>query len=157
MSCLRLSSVSLCRLVYREVDNATLEAVEQKIAKEKEKLARMAACGSSLVERHLSAERTVSSMTSSPAPELMDTDDDTNIVGSPSDSQAKPTSLPVNKAESSVSDGARPQESQQRPQEGAVQPVNISAPGSNEQLPPHIRAVRFDSAEAYLLQSYRRN
>ena len=149
-------------MVHREVDNATLTAIEEKIAKEKAKLAKMAASGSALVERQTSASADTgasnametasssadksSSIEGKKQPEPMETDD-AKVVNSASEPVAKQT-VPADKTESSISEGARVATTgpTQR-QEAQAAGIHFSTPGSNEYLPPHIRAVSLHLAQ----------
>ena len=146
------------RLVHREVDNSTLTVIEEKIAKEKAKLAKMAASGSALAERQASTsadidtsvtmETSMSGTTtetkSKPQSEPMETDEP-KVFSSVSEPVAK-QDVSADKTESSMSEGARskvPAGSKRGEAQSAG--IHFSAPGSNEHLPPDMRAVSYAS------------
>lgn len=141
------------RLVHREVDNSIIAAIEEKIAKEKEKMAKMAASGSALKERLNSASTDASVSGVTPADENSVREDksvhepmeteETKVVGSASEPGAQ-VPAPAESRESSMSEGARAKDTKQSQRnENQNTGINFSAPGSNEDLPPHIREVKY--------------
>ena len=138
------------RLVHREVDNATLSSIEEQIAKEKAKLAKMAASGSVLAERkgsHSADIETATAMettssTETQQSEPMETEEPKPKVFSSASEPVAKREVSTDKTESSMSEGARSKDPT-RSKKGEAQSagIHISAPGSNEHLPPEIRAV----------------
>ncbi len=117
----------------------------------------MAASGNALAERQTSSS-TVDTLpgsvcTAPPEPEPMETDD-VKVFCSASETVAKKTAATKGKTESSVSDGAAALTgASANPEREETAAINISAPGSNEELPPHIRAVS-SQQKTRLLSTY---
>ena len=155
-----INSKITIRLVHREVDNATLTSIEEKIAKEKAKLAKMAASGSALAERQAStststsvtmetsASGTATETQNKSQPEPMETDEP-KVFSSASEPVAK-REVSADKTESSMSEGARSKDqAPSKRDEAQSAGIHFSAPGSNEHLPPDIRAVSYTSERYY--------
>ena len=156
MSLKLINSKITFRLVHREVDNSTLTVIEEKIAKEKAKLAKMAASGSALAERQASTSAeidtsvtmetstsgTITETQNAPQSEPMETDEP-KVFSSVSEPVAK-QDVSADKTESSMSEGARSNvPARSKGGEGQSSGIHFSAPGSNEHLPPDMRAVSY--------------